>query len=326
MTAMKTGDYSSIIESAIRDNHYHRHSPEGLYTPIDYGMSAGGKRLRPSLLLMTAEAFGGAEGLHRAIHAALGYELFHNFTLLHDDVMDNSAMRRGRPSVQAKWGVDTAILSGDTMLNLAMEQVMQVPDDILRPVLELFNDMAIKVYEGQQYDMEFEKADNVSVEDYLRMISLKTGALISAAVVSGAMIGGAGKEDIERMRGYADNLGIAFQIQDDWLDVYGDALTFGKPIGGDINNGKKSYLLLTALSGGTSDAEALREAMKIPAGEGRVKAVTRIYDKMDISNRVRAEVNRYSADALQCLRQTSLGEAAREPFVRLADKLTGRTK
>lgn len=323
---MKLSDYTSIIEGAIKEVNYHHAAPENLYAPIDYGMSAGGKRLRPALLMMTADAFGGRESCNAALAPALGFELFHNFTLLHDDVMDNSDMRRGRPSVKAKWDVNTAILSGDTMLTLAVQQVMNVPDKILRRVLDIFNDMAIKVYEGQQYDMEFETADNVTVDDYLKMISLKTGALISAAVAAGALIGNASDKDLELMRGYADNLGIAFQIQDDWLDVYGDALTFGKPIGGDINNGKKSFLLLTALNTGTPEVDALKVAMNMPAGDSKVKAVTRIYDKMGISDKVRAEVNRYSSEALRCLKKTSLSDSAKEPFRKLVEKLTGRTK
>lgn len=298
----------------------------GLYEPISYGLSAGGKRLRPSLVLMAAEAFGGEAAVKAAIPAALGMEMFHNFTLLHDDVMDNSPMRRNRPSVMAKWDVNTAILSGDTMLTLATRQMMQVPDKLLRTVLDIFNTMAIRVYEGQQLDMEFENRDNVTSEDYLRMIGDKTGALLGASAQIGALIGGADLKDAARMEQFGMLLGQAFQIQDDWLDVYGDSNTFGKPIGGDINNNKKSYLLLTALESGTPEAEALKSAMEMPAGDSKVRVVTNIYDKLDMSDRVRKEVAHYSSEALKAIKKSGLSEEAREPFKAMIDKLTGRKR
>ena len=275
-------------------------------------------------MLMTAEAFGGDAA--NALDAAAGIEMFHNFTLLHDDVMDNSDMRRGRQSVHAKWDVNTAILSGDTMLTLATQAIAMVPDPVLRPVLDTFNAMAIRVYEGQHVDMEFEKCENVEIADYIRMIEDKTGALIGAAAKIGALIGGGSERDAQLMYDYGMMLGIAFQIQDDWLDVFGDASTFGKPIGGDINNNKKSYLLLTALADKTPDSEALREAMKLPAGPAKVKIVTRIYEKMKISDRVRADVAAYSSKAVAALKSTSLSDEAKEPYRKLVEKLTGRRK
>lgn len=323
---MKMSEYASLVEEALKKQIYPGESLEGLYSPIAYGLSAGGKRLRPALVLMSAEAFGGTAGKERALSAAVGMEMFHNFTLLHDDVMDASDTRRGRPTVQAKWGVNKAILSGDTMLTLAIEKIMDVPDNLLRPILEIFNTMALRVYEGQHLDMEYENRDDITTSQYLRMIGDKTGALLGASARIGALLGGAGESTAERMAEFGEKLGLAFQIQDDWLDVYGDSVTFGKPIGGDINNGKRSYLLLKGLESGTPDSEALRAAMTLASGPLKVKTVTRIYDKLNISDVVRMDVAKYSAEALAVLKHTGLDEAAREPFRTLVDKLTGRRK
>ena len=212
------------------------------------------------------------------------------------------------------------------MLTLATRQMMQVPDSLLRTVLDIFNTMAVRVYEGQQLDMEFENRDNVTSEDYLRMIGDKTGALLGASAQIGALIGGADLKDAARMEQFGMLLGQAFQIQDDWLDVYGDSNTFGKPIGGDINNNKKSYLLLTALASGTPEAEALKSAMEMPAGDSKVRVVTNIYDKLDMSDRVRKEVAHYSSEALKAIKKSGLSEEAREPFKAMIDKLTGRKR
>ena len=323
---MKLSDASALVEGALKEVKLPGGDLAGLYEPVTYGLSSGGKRLRPGLLLMTAEAFGTESAIDKAMPAALGLEMFHNFTLLHDDVMDNSAMRRNRPSVQAKWDVNTAILSGDTMLTLATQNMMQVPDAQLRPVLDVFNAMAIKVYEGQRLDMDFETRQDVTTDKYIEMIGAKTGALLGAASKIGAMLGGASEKDAAQMEKFGYLLGLAFQIQDDWLDVYGDSNTFGKPIGGDINNGKKSFLLLTALESGTPEAAALKVAMEMSAGDTKVKTVTRIYEKLNLSETVRKQVSHYSSEALSALKKTSLSDAAKEPFKALIDKLTGRKK
>ena len=320
----KFSDYSAHIEKVLRDLTLPGGALAGLYEPVTYSLSAGGKRLRPSLVLMAADAFG--EAAEKAESAAVGLEMFHNFTLLHDDVMDQSDMRRGRPSVHAKWDVNTAILSGDTMLTLATECVAKVDDSILRPVLDAFNNMALRVYEGQRLDMDFETSDNVEIDDYMRMIADKTGALLGACARIGALIGGASESDAAHMAEYGAMLGLAFQIQDDWLDVFGDSTTFGKPIGGDINNNKKSFLLLTALSSGTPDAQALREAMKLPAGDTKIKIVPRLYERLDMNRHCREAINHYSAKAMAALKATSLSDEAREPFRLLVEKLTGRKK
>lgn len=317
-------DYSALIEQRIKNTQYPGAELAPLYEPIAYGMSAGGKRIRPALLLLTADAFG--EKAEKAMPQALGVEMFHNFTLLHDDVMDNSDTRRGRPSVFAKWGVNSAILSGDTMLTLATKYIADTEDCYLRQVISVFNDMAIKVYEGQQLDMDFEDRDDVSLEEYIRMIKDKTGALLAASAKIGAIIGGASEKDAELMYEYGIQLGVAFQIQDDWLDVYGDAATFGKPIGGDINNNKKTFLMFSALNYAGPEREALTGALQLPAGPLKVKTVTRLYDKMNLSSACREAVNKYSSAALAAVKKTNLPDERKEPYIKLVEKLTGRKK
>lgn len=297
---------------------------ENLYAPVSYGMQAGGKRLRPTLLLMAADAFGGDPD--KGLAAAAGIEMFHNFTLLHDDVMDNSDLRRGRPTVHAKWDANTAILSGDTMLTLATQLVADVPDDILRPVLDTFNSQALRVYEGQRLDMDFENRDDVALDEYIEMIRCKTGALLGGAAKIGALIGGASVEDADRMYDFGMMLGVAFQIEDDYLDTFGNADTFGKPIGGDINNNKKTFLTVKALSENSSNAAALKAAINMAAGPTKVKTVTRIYEAMDMPAVCRAEVAAYSSKALAAVKSTSLADDKREAFRSLIEKLIGRTK
>ncbi len=297
---------------------------EGLYGPVKYGMEAGGKRLRPVMVLMGAEAFGADP--QKALEPAVGVELFHNFTLLHDDVMDNSALRRGRPSVHARWDANTAILSGDTMLTLATEYVTRVEDPILRRVLSAFDRMALDVYEGQRLDMDFEKGEAVTIDEYIEMIKLKTGALLGFAVMLGALIGGASEEDARKMYEFGMMLGVAFQIEDDWLDTFGDPSTFGKPIGNDIRQNKQTYLLVSGLQSGRPDVEALRVAMAMPASDTKVRTVTRIYEKLGLKESAHAAVADYASRAMTALKGAGLGEPQKEAFRRLVEKLAGRRK
>ncbi len=321
----KISDYSLVADTIFKDLEFSGRKPEGLYAPIEYAMTAGGKRLRPSLLLMTADSFGGEESLTKAFHAAEGIEIFHNFTLLHDDVMDRSTTRRGRDTVHVKWDENTAILSGDAMLTLATEKISCVEDSILRRVMNIFNKMAMEVYEGQRIDMDFESRDNVAEEDYVEMIRLKTGALLGASAEIGTLIGGADDKDCQLMREFGNMLGIAFQIQDDWLDTFGDASTFGKPIGGDILNDKKTFLWVSALKGERSVVEALHTAKEL-TGDIKIKTVTRLYKKMGLDEICRKAVNHYSSKALLALKKTSLSEERREGFRLLVEKLTGRKR
>lgn len=322
---MKTiAEYRADLESAVKELSWPEGMLDSLYQPIAYALSAGGKRIRPVLTMMAADAFGGAAG--KAVRPALGIETFHNFTLLHDDVMDNSDMRRGRPTVHKKYGSNAAILSGDTMLTLATQWVCEVEPDRLRPVLDAFNDMAIKIYEGQALDMAFETAETVSLADYLEMISCKTGALLGAAASIGAIIGGASAEDAARLYNYGMAVGLAFQIQDDWLDTFGDSATFGKPIGGDINNSKKTYLYLHALESSPAMEEALRAAMAMAPGESKVKTVTRLYEKLGVKEACSKAVAHYSSQAMAAVKATSLSDEAKDAFRHLAEKLVGRKK
>lgn len=320
----RVSEYSSMAEAAIRTLEFPNEKFEGLYAPVSYGMQAGGKRLRPTLLLMAADAFGSCP--EKAINPAVGIEMFHNFTLLHDDVMDKSELRRGRPSVHTKWNENTAILSGDTMLTLATKKIAEVEDSILRPVLEAFNNQALRVYEGQHLDMDFENKNEVALDNYIDMIKLKTGALLGAASKIGALIGGASDEDADKMYEFGLMLGVAFQIEDDYLDTFGNPDSFGKPIGGDINNNKKTFLMVKALASGGPNAEALKVALQMPAGPTKIKTVTRIYETMGLPAISKAEVAAYSSKALAAIKKTSLSDDCREAFRKLIDKLITRTK
>lgn len=321
---LRISEYSALAEAEIRALSYPTGPLDGLYSPISYGMQAGGKRLRPTLLLMAADAFG--DCAKNAVKPAAGIEMFHNFTLLHDDVMDKSELRRGRPTVHSKWDENTAILSGDTMLTLATMLISDVDDSILRSVLDTFNAQALKVYEGQRLDMDFESREDVGLEEYIEMIKAKTGALLGGATKIGALIGGASEEDAAVMYEFGLMLGVAFQIEDDFLDTFGNAETFGKPIGGDINNNKKTFLMVKALSAGGPNADALKVALRMAPGPTKVKTVTRIYEAMGMQEVCRREVAAYSSKALAAVKSTSLNDEKRDAFRALIEKLIGRTK
>lgn len=319
-----TFEYRSAFEERLSAMRYEKEDLDGLYAPIEYGLSGGGKRLRPLLTLMGCEAVGGS--MECAMSAACGLEMYHNYTLLHDDVMDCSDVRRGRPTVHKKWDVNTAILSGDTMLTLAVELMMDVDDSILRSVLERFNRMAVEVFEGQRLDMDFEERDVVDVDSYLRMITLKTGALLGASAAIGAKIGGGTDKAVDMLDEYGRCLGIAFQIQDDYLDVFGDPATFGKPIGGDILNGKKTYLLCEGLQRGDADSAALAEAMRMPSGDLKIQTVRKLYERMGIDELCRKSILHWTGRALRALKKSGVGEEGYEALKGLADKLIERKK
>lgn len=295
-----------------------------LYEPIVYTLDGGGKRLRPVLTLMAAEALGADSA--SALNAALGIEVFHNFTLLHDDVMDRSDLRRGRPTVHARWDQNTAILSGDAMLTLATQLVAQVPDTALRPVLQAFNQGAMDVYEGQALDMDFERRDTVTIPEYIRMITLKTGALLATALKVGAIIGGADAERLEALYDFGTDLGIAFQIHDDYLDMYGNEERLGKPVGGDVQNNKQTYLLLTAFAHGGKEASALRQAMHMERGERKLAIFRRIYDDLGIADQCHQATVRYCNRAISALHRACLDPDHEARFAALANRLTDRDK
>ena len=236
--------YSDHIEAAIAALAYPK-EPAGLYAPVKYTLEGGGKRIRPTLLLASADAFGVSP--EAVTSQAVGIEMFHNFTLLHDDVMDNADVRRGRPTVHRRWNNETAILSGDAMLTMASMLMGRCPADHLERVLELFNHTAMEIYEGQQYDMDFERRTDVTVSEYMEMIRLKTSVLLACACAIGAVMGNAPEEAVNAMYAYGEKLGLAFQLRDDYLDTYGDPAIFGKEIGGDILNEKKTWLCVLRL-------------------------------------------------------------------------------
>ena len=219
--------------------------PEGLYTPVKYELSLGGKRIRPVLLLMAYQLY--RNDMERVLPTALGLEMYHNYTLLHDDVMDKADMRRGKPTVHKVWDENTAILSGDAMLVLAYQLMGQASADHLKAVLDLFTTTALEIGEGQQYDMDFESRMDVREEEYIEMIRLKTSVLLACALKLGALQADAPATDADLLYRFGENIGLAFQLQDDLLDVYGDPKTFGKNIGGDILEGKKTFMLINAL-------------------------------------------------------------------------------
>ena len=304
--------------------------PKGLYEPIAYTLASGGKRLRPTLALIAADAIvnGGllnGDAIEQTLPAALALEIFHNFTLLHDDVMDKAPVRRGRETVHVKWNDNTAILSGDQMLIEAYKLLAQVPANKLPQVLNWFNEMATAICEGQQYDMDFEHMSQVSVDAYLQMIEKKTSVLLAYAMRIGGYIAGATPAQQDALYNYGLHIGMAFQIQDDILDVYGDPATFGKTIGGDICSNKKTILLISALE--TADAETKAELlqwlMTTDRDEEKVTAVTKIYNLLGVRQTCEAVMEEHTAQALAQLDKLPQNEAT-EHLRELAELLATR--
>lgn len=313
--------FSDLVEEGLKGLAYPQGTPR-LFEPVAYTLEGGGKRLRPSLLLATFGALGN-EGVDRALPQAMGIEMFHNFTLLHDDVMDRADIRRGRPTVHRRWNGNVAILSGDAMLTLATMLMAKCESPHLAPVLELFNNTAMQVYQGQQLDMEFERRESVEVGEYLEMIRLKTSVLLACACAVGATLAGASETDREAMYNYGVNLGLAFQLRDDWLDTYGDPAVFGKAIGGDILNRKKTWLLITALDeAGAKLSDTLAEDLD---EDEMIRQVRRIYDSLDLGDRCSALAERFSQKAVDCLATVSLPHDAREYFENMARRASTRT-
>ena len=300
--------------------------PELLYAPIGYSLSGGGKRIRPMLVLLCCGLF--SEEVQQALPAAAAVEIFHNFTLLHDDIMDNAAVRRGKPSVHARWGENVAILSGDAMMICAYRLLSGVPADKLPRILAMFNTMAVEVCEGQQYDMDFEQKPKVSVVEYMHMIELKTSVLLGGAVTIGALLGGASEEDCRKLYRFAIELGLAFQLQDDLLDSYGDE-RLGKAIGGDILEGKKTYLMITAMSRAEESArDVLRNAHRDPmlTDAEKIAAVKAIYDRYDIPRLAEQQISLRFERALGILDTLPVDPARTQPLREFARSLMGRKK
>jgi geranylgeranyl diphosphate synthase type II len=300
--------------------------PELLYAPIIYSMSGGGKRLRPVLLLLTAEAFGGS--VEQATPAAMAVEVFHNFTLLHDDIMDNADVRRGKPSVYAKWGGNVAILSGDAMLISAYKYLAQLEPKQLYRVLPIFNNMALEVWEGQQYVMDFESKETVTVVEYIRMIELKTSALLSGSAMIGATLAGASDDDAKKIYRFATELGLAFQLQDDMLDSYGDE-SLGKKIGGDILEGKQTYLMVQAMNrANEQQREVLRTThlRKDVDDSQKIAIVKALYDELDVKHATEQQIDLRFERALNVLDSVSIGAERTQYLREFARNLMGRKR
>lgn len=309
-------EYSDIINERLAHLDLPPSLP-GLYEPIRYALASGGKRIRPVLLLMACQAFGGE--IDRALWPALGVEIFHNFTLLHDDVMDHASMRRNRPTVCAKWDTNTAILSGDAMTTLAYKCVSGCEPQFLPEVIDRFSMMTMAVYEGQQLDSDMQQAPKATFSEYLHMVTCKTSALIAYPCAIGTLLAGAEQADIEGMFNFGISLGIAFQMMDDWLDVYGDETTFGKAVGGDILEGKRTWLHIIATD---------RGAMTLPKPEqsnaDRIREVTEIYDSLDLRASGPQLIRRYTTDAIDALTSTSLPQSCKDAFIDFANNLVHR--
>lgn len=299
--------------------------PVGLYEPIKYVLSMGGKRIRPVFLLLTYSMY--RNDLDRVMNAALGLETYHNYTLLHDDLMDRAAMRRGMPTVHKKWNNNTAILSGDSMLVMAAKLILSVDSPVSREIMELFVQTALFIGEGQQYDMNFELRTDVTEAEYIEMIRLKTSVLVACAVKIGAMLGGAAAEDMEALYRFGEKVGLAFQLQDDYLDVYGNAAIFGKRIGGDIICNKKTFLLISAYHNANKDQQKdLMDWLSRREFDERekIKSITNIYDHLGIGKLCIDRINKYFEEAGTCLASVKLPQDRKELLWNFAASLINR--
>jgi len=300
--------------------------PTELYQPVNYIMELGGKRMRPVMLLMACQLF--ENKTQKALPAAYAIEIFHNFSLVHDDIMDEAPLRRGKPTVHQKYGINTGILSGDVMLILAYEYLSKLNQpEILPELIALFNDTAIKVCEGQQMDMNFETMKEVQLEEYLKMISYKTAALLAGGMKMGAIIGGAEEEEANLVFDFAWNIGIAFQLQDDILDTYGDPEKFGKKVGGDIAQNKKTYLVLRTLELADSNTVAkLSTLMNTPTlnEEEKIEEVKSIFDQFNIREEAEQLKEVYQSKAFNALESIKIDADRKQPLIDIARELIGR--
>lgn len=301
------------------------HEPRKLYDPIEYELSLGGKRIRPVLMLMAYNMY--KEDVDSILPQAVGLETYHNHTLLHDDVMDKADMRRGKPTVHNVWSENAAILSGDAMLILSYQLMADCPNEKLKEVLEVFTRTTMEICEGQQWDMEFETRSDVTVNEYVEMIRLKTSVLLAAALKIGAYLANAPEEDANQLYEFGQKMGLAFQLQDDYLDVYGDPKVFGKNIGGDILCNKKTYMLITALSQANEKQRVeldkwLTMYEYIP--EEKIAAVTRIYNELEIGNQCQRMIDTYYAQGLEILNNLSLPNEKKETLKAFVCSLMNR--
>ncbi len=319
---IELASYTSFVEESLKSIKSNG-KPSELYDPINYVLDIGGKRIRPILTLLGCELFGGNK--EDAINQALAIEIFHNFTLIHDDIMDQAPLRRNQQTVHKKWNDNVAILAGDAMMIQAYQQLAQLDPEKLPEVLSLFNKTAIEVCEGQQLDMNFESADDVTIGEYIEMIGLKTSVLLGCALEIGAIIAGANQNDRKSLYNFGLNIGIAFQIQDDILDLYADPEKFGKQVGGDVIANKKTLLYLTAMSKATKEqieiAKQLQETTNI---ELKVRRTKELFDHLKVKEECQERMQDHLNLALDALNSVSVSAEKKQPLLELSNFLMQR--
>ncbi len=314
--------YQQSIENAISDLNL-PNKPNNLYDPLRYFMKIGGKRMRPILALMACELFGKPK--ESALNAALAVEIFHNFSLIHDDIMDKAPLRRGHETVHKKWNENIAILSGDVLFVRAYMLIGKYKGTELKDLLEIFNQTALEVCEGQQLDMDFETAENVNISDYLKMIANKTAVLLGCSLEMGAIVANATATDRKALYEFGVNLGIAFQLQDDLLDVYGDKNKFGKQPGGDILSNKKTFLLLTAQKGANeSQKKRLLDLQNSSPNAKKVELVTELYDDLNVKHLTKLKIQEFYDVAMSNLNSLSVSEQQKKPLYALSEFIMNR--
>lgn len=321
-----SAELENKINLAIAELNF-RKEPDSLFAPIKYILSLGGKRLRPILAYMATNLF--TDDIEQTTSAAIAIEMFHNFSLLHDDLMDNASLRRGQPTVHLKWNANTAVLSGDVMLIDAYNYIVKVPEDVLPDILAVFTTTAMQVCEGQQYDMDFEQHLDVKESEYIEMIRLKTAVLLAASLKIGALLGGASKEDVERLYDFGINIGLAFQLKDDLLDVYGDTQSFGKEIGGDILSNKKTFLLIKALENSNEENNATLQKWLSAENfdtDAKINAIKKIYDGLNLDSITDKLIQKYYLAGLNCLSEVNVSEGRKRELLIYTNNLMNRKK
>ena len=322
---MKTSDEILCLINEYLDNLPYERKPAGLYDPIKYVLSIGGKRIRPTLMLLAYNLY--KEDPERILSSAVALETYHNYTLLHDDLMDNASVRRGQPTVHKKWDANTAILSGDSMLVLAYERMAKCPVEKLKPVLDLFTETALEIGEGQQYDMDFETRNDVREEEYIERRRLKTSVLLACATKMGAILADAPQEDADNLYKFGEQMGLAFQLQDDYLDVYGDPEVFGKAIGGDILCNKKTYMLINAFNlANDEQRKRLQQWVNAenPDPRQKIEAVTQIYNEIGISQLAEQKIKHYFNESRKYLETINLPKERKLELEAYTDKMMKR--
>lgn len=321
---IKADEILKLVNKYLDNLSYDR-KPSSLYEPIRYVLSMGGKRIRPVLMLLSYNMF--RENPEEILMPACALETYHNYTLLHDDLMDNADLRRGHETVHRKWDANTAILSGDSMLVLAYQRMAQCDKQKMPEVLSLFTETALEIGEGQQYDMDFEHRNDVTEDEYIEMIRLKTSVLLACAMKIGAILAGASKEDADNLYRFGEQIGLAFQLQDDYLDVYGDTRVFGKTIGGDITSNKKTYMLINALlrANDTQRAELEKwiSATEFDREE-KIAAVTRLYNEIGIDKLAQEKINFYFEQSRKYLAAVSVAEDRKAEITAYAQRMMKR--